>query len=190
MVLHSRKAHALPRENFLRALNLRQVVIGNADAPDLAALDQRRQIRRPPLHVGGIVNPIDVYIVHAEAPEAAFAHFRHRVFPIPGNLRREFRGEDDVLAAAIARQPAQNALRRAHAIDHGGVPQVQPQPHGRVKYGAQVLFVKVIAKDLVAAGRADAPRPCAQRDCRKFLHFPFHIGAPFRCPTLIFPRLP
>ena len=47
-------------QDLIDPLDLGQVMVGHADGPDLSAFRQGDQIRRPPLHIHGVMDPVHI----------------------------------------------------------------------------------------------------------------------------------
>ena len=161
MVLYSKDMYPFFRENLLRTLDLRKVVIGYTNPFYLAAFYQRDKIRRPFLHVGRIVYPVDVDVIGGETIEASCQHIRYRVLRIASNLRCELGRDKHILPLAVFRKCRKHRFRSSHAIYHGGIPQVQPVGHRLVEYGFQFFHAEIVPEYLVASGESRTPRPCS-----------------------------
>ena len=161
MILHGRDMYPFFRENLLRTLDLREVVIGDTNPFYLAAFYQRDKIRCPFLHVGRVVYPVDVDVIGGEAFETSCQHICYRVLRIACNLRCELGRDKYILPLAVLRKYRKQRFRSSHAVHHGGVPEVQPVGHRLVEYGFQFFHSEIVPEYLVASGESCTPRPCA-----------------------------
>ena len=97
-------------------------MIGSADGLDLPALSQRNEIRRPPLHIHGIVNPVHIDHICVEALLAAIQHLLHRIGRITGDLGGEFGGKDHMVTRYFLDEIAQDSLGSSLTVNGGGIP--------------------------------------------------------------------
>lgn len=126
MILHGRDMYPFFRENLLRTLDLREVVIGDTNPFYLAAFYQRDKIRCPFLHIGRVVYPVDVDVIGGEAFETSCQHICYRILCIACNLRCELGRDKHILPLAVLCKCRKHCFRSSHAIHHGGIPEVQP----------------------------------------------------------------
>lgn len=110
MVLYGRYPEPGSFQDLIRRFNLRKIMVGYTHDFYLAALQQRNELLRIFRRTKGIVNLVNVKILHVHALQTRFAHIYHAIPVHTCHLRCKLGRKDNLFTSYIVDQSAENLL--------------------------------------------------------------------------------